>query len=111
MTEIPIWTGSSIFTTGSTPFGTFDADADFQAEADPFADWCAKRLGYPIVDVELQDVNFYTCFEEAVYEYSHHVNQFNIQQNLLNIIGSSTSNNLTQVKRLLMAIYNFILHR
>ena len=96
MTEIPIWTGSSIFTTGSTPFGTFDADADFQAEADPFADWCAKRLGYPIVDVELQDVNFYTCFEEAVYEYSHHVNQFNIQQNLLNIIGSSTSNNLTQ---------------
>ena len=96
MTEIPIWPGSSSFTTGSTPFGTFDADADFQVEADSFADWCAKRLGYPIVDVELQDVNFYTCFEEAVYEYSYHVNQFNIQQNLLSLMGSSTGSNLTQ---------------
>jgi len=96
MTEIPIWPGSSSFTTGSTPFGTFDADAHFQAEADPFADWCAKRLGYPLVDVELQDVNFYTCFEEAVYEYSYHVNQFNIQQNLLSLMGSSTGSNLTQ---------------
>ena len=96
MTEIPIWPGSSSFTTGSTPFGTFDADADFQVEADSFADWCAKRLGYPIVDVELQDVNFYTCFEEAVYEYSYHVNQFNIQQNLLSLMGSSTNSNVTQ---------------
>jgi len=96
MTDIPIWPGSSSFTTGSTPFGTFDSDADFQAEADPFADWCAKRLGYPIVDVELQDVNFYTCFEEAVYEYSYNVNQFNIQQNLLSLMGSSTGSNVTQ---------------
>lgn len=96
MTEIPIWPGSSSFTTGSTPFGTFDNDPDFQAEADPFADWCAKRLGYPLVDVELQDVNFYTCFEEAVYEYSYHINQFNIQQNLLSIMGASTGSNLTQ---------------
>jgi hypothetical protein len=96
MVEIPIWPGSSSFTTGSTPFGTFDTDADFQVDADSFADWCAKRLGYPIVDVELQSVNFYTCLEEAVYEYSYHVNQFNIQQNMLNIMGSSTSNNLTQ---------------
>ena len=53
-------------------------------------------MGYPIVDVELQDVNFYTCFEEAVYEYSYHVNQFNIQQNLLSLMGSSTGSNLTQ---------------
>ena len=96
MTEIPIWPGSSSFTTGSTPFGTFDADANFQTDADPFADWCAKRLGYPLVDVELQDVNFYTCFEEAVYEYSYHVNQFNIQQNLLSLMGSSTGSNVTQ---------------
>ena len=96
MVEIPIWPGSSSFTTGSTPFGTFDSDNQFQNDADSFADWCAKRLGYPIVDVELQDVNFYTCLEEAVYEYSYHVNQFNIQQNLLSLIGSSTGSNVTQ---------------
>ena len=96
MTEIPIWPGSSSFTTGSTPFGTFDTDADFQVESDSFADWCAKRLGYPLVDVELQAVNFYTCLEEAVYEYSYNVNQFNIQQNLLSLMGSSTNSNVTQ---------------
>jgi hypothetical protein len=96
MTEIPIWPGSSSFTTGSTPFGTFDTDIDFQSDADKFSDWCAKRLGYPLVDVELQDVNFYTCFEEAIYEYSYHVNQFNIQQNLLSLMGSSTGSNVTQ---------------
>ena len=98
MVEIPIWAGSSSFTTGSTPFGTFDTDAEFQSDADKFADWCAKRLGYPIVDVELQDVNFYTCFEEAIYEYSYNVNQFNIQQNMLSIMGSSTDTNLTQLE-------------
>lgn len=96
MVEIPIWPGSSSFATGSTPFGTFDNDTDFQNDIDKFADWCAKRLGYPIVDVELQDVNFYTCFEEAIYEYSHHVNDFNIQQNLLSLMGSSTGSNVTQ---------------
>lgn len=96
MVEIPIWPGSSSFATGSTPFGTFDNDADFQSDIDKFSDWCAKRLGYPLVDIELQDVNFYTCFEEAIYEYSYHVNQFNIQQNLLSIMGSSTGSNLTQ---------------
>ena len=95
MTEIPIWPGSSSFTTGSTPFGTFDSDAAFQSDIDAFADWCAKRMGYPIVDIELQDVNFYACFEEAIYEYSYNVNQFNIQQNLLSIMGTSVDNNLT----------------
>jgi hypothetical protein len=95
MTEIPIWPGSSSFATGSTPFGTFDSDSEFQSDVDKFADWCAKRLGYPIVDVELQDVNFYACFEEAIYEYSYNVNQFNIQQNMLSIMGSSTDTNLT----------------
>ncbi len=53
-------------------------------------------MGYPIVDIELQDVNFYACFEEAVYEYSYNVNQFNIQQNLLSIMGTPTNNNLTR---------------
>jgi hypothetical protein len=95
MTKFPIWPGSSSFTTGSTPFGTFDDDIQFQSDADAFADWCATRLGYPMVTVEMKDVNFYTCFEEAVYEYSYHVNQFNIQQNLLSIMGSSTGSNLT----------------
>lgn len=95
MIDIPIWPGSSSFTSGSTPFGFYDYDSDFILDADNVADWCARRLGYPLVDIELQSGNFYACFEEAISEYSNQVNQYNIKQNLLSIIGSSTSNNLT----------------
>lgn len=97
MIDIPIWPGSSSFTTGSnmTPFGFYDTDPQFQLDADNVSDWCARRLGYPIMDVELQAGNFYTCFEEAIAEYSNHVNQYNIQQNLLSLLGSTTGSNLT----------------
>jgi len=52
-------------------------------------------LGYPITSVELQDSQFYACFEESVTEYSAQVNQFNIKDNLLSLKGQSTSSNLT----------------
>lgn len=94
--NIPIWPGSSSFSEGSTPFGYYDTDVEFTSSADKTAGWCAKRLGYPIVDIELQDINFYACFEEAVTEYSSQVNQFNIRENLLNLRGSSTGSNLSQ---------------
>ena len=81
-----IWPGSSSFTTGSTPFGYFDDDAIFQSHADKFAVFAANQLGYPVVDVELQDINFYTAFEGAIIEYSNQVNQVNIVNNLLNKI-------------------------
>lgn len=94
--NIPIWPGSSSFFPGDTPYGFYDYDADFQYEAEAVANWCAKRLGYPIVDVELQAINFYTCLEEAVTEYANQVNTFNIRDNLINLQGASTASNLTQ---------------
>ena len=33
------------------------------------AKFCANRLGYPLVDVELQSGSFFTAFEEAVTTY------------------------------------------
>ena len=96
--NIPIWPGSSSFTSGDTPFGYYDSDSDFTTDVDNIASWCAKRLGYPIVDIELQDINFYACVEEAVTEYSTQVNQFNIRENLLNLKGSSTGSNLSQTQ-------------
>ena len=61
MANIPIWPGSSSFATvtNPTPFGFYDADTDFITDADNMSDGCAKRLGYPLVDIEVQDVNFY----------------------------------------------------
>ncbi len=76
------WPGSGSAISGSTPFGIYDSDSDFQNDGPRTAVWCAKRLGYPIVDIELVDEQFYACFEEAVSEYSAQVNQFNLRNNL-----------------------------
>ena len=86
----PIWPGSSSFSPGKTPFGFFDNDAAFQTEADSFAEFAANHVGYPIMDVELIDLNFYTAFETAVIEYSNQVNQINIVNNLINTLGVDT---------------------
>ena len=78
MAQEIIWAGSSSFSSGNTPWGLYDTDNEFTSSADKFADWSARRLGYPIMSVELQSGSFYACFEEAVSEYSAQVNQFNI---------------------------------
>lgn len=95
MAQQPIWPGSGSAVSGSTPFGFYDEDSDFQTEAPQFATWCARRLGYPIMSVELQDVQFYACLEESVSEYSAQVNQFNIVDNLLTLRGQPTGSNFT----------------
>ena len=95
MAQEPIWPGSGSAVSGNTPFGFYDTDSEFQSEAPKFADWCAKRLGYPLMNVELQDKQFYACLEESVSEYSAQINQFNIKDNLLSLQGQSTSSNLT----------------
>ena len=95
MAQQPIWPGSGSAVSGSTPFGFYDDDSDFQTEAPQFATWCARRLGYPLMSVELQDVQFYACFEESISEYSAQVNQFNIVDNLLTLRGQPTGSNFT----------------
>ena len=93
------WTGSvENDISGSTPFGIYDTDTIYQTDGPKVASWCAKRMGYPIVDVELVDLNFYACFEEAVSEYSAQVNQFNIRNNLTSLQGQSTGSNYTGKK-------------
>jgi hypothetical protein len=91
--NIPIWPGSSSFTTGSTPFGFYDNDPAFQTDADKVAKFCAQRLGYPIMEVELQNIHFYTAFEEAVTTYGNELYAYKIQQDYLSFEGSSTNIN------------------
>ena len=105
--NIAVWPGSSSFAavsasyyTGSsgirpTPFGYYDNDPEFKSDADKVADWCAKRLGYPISQVELQDISFYACFEESVTEFSTQVNMNNAADYMISLIGSPTASNLT----------------
>ena len=89
------WDGKLSSPIGKTPFGFFDADPAFVGFAPRAARLGTERLGFPIVDVEMIDVQFYACFEEAITEYSSQVNQFSIKQNLYSLKGTSTSVNLT----------------
>ena len=66
----------------ATPFGIYDNDSDFKTDAPKTAVWVAKRLGYPIVNIELDNQQIWACFEESVSEYSAQVNQFNLRNNL-----------------------------
>jgi len=79
-----------------TPFGFYDSDAEFQTEAPQVASFVARRLGYPVVDVELTHRQLYTCLEEAITTYSNQVNQFNAREHMLSMQGMSTSTNITQ---------------
>jgi hypothetical protein len=94
MATINIWPGSASFsdTTNPTPFGFYDSDNEFQTDADKVAVWCAQRLGYPIVDIELQAVNFYTAFEEAITTYAQYVYESDIQENMSTLLGNDKDN-------------------
>tara|TARA_B100001094_G_scaffold249414_1_gene246668 strand:+ start:426 stop:1577 length:1152 start_codon:yes stop_codon:yes gene_type:complete len=97
-----IWAGSSNFSSSQTPYGFYDTDTEFSGSGnhsvDKFADWASKRLGYPIVEVEMPSGSFYACYEESITEYSAQVNQFNIRDNLLSLQGQSTSSAITHRK-------------
>ena len=84
MANVTIWDGSATFTSGrSTPFGFYDSDNDFQNDAVKVAKFCGTRLGYPLMDVELQDDSMFACFEEAVTTYGNEVFNFKIRENYL----------------------------
>ena len=90
MANIVTWNGSSTFASGQTPFGFYDSDTAFQSDADKVASFCAQRLGYPLMDVELQSGSFYACFEEAVTTYGNEVFQYKIRENYLSLEGAQT---------------------
>jgi len=95
MSNIAIYNGSSTFVSGSsTPFGFYDSDSTFRTDAVNTSQWCAQRLGYPLVEVELQTGSFFTAFEEAVTTYGNEVYQWKIRENYLNLEGSLTGSSL-----------------
>ena len=94
MANPTIYDGTPIAISGNTPFGYYDSDPQFQSDGPKVANYCARKLGYPVMDVELQDVNFYTCFEEAVSVYSEELYQSKIKDNYLGLEGAPTSSQL-----------------
>jgi len=101
-TVIPIWPGSASFASVSasyygtpsvwpppTPFGFYDDDSQFQTDANKVSNFCALHLGYPIENVELQQINFFAAFEEAVTVYGNELYAFQLRDNYLSLEGVS----------------------
>ena len=101
-TVIPIWPGSASFASVSasyygtpsvwpppTPFGFYDDDIQFQTDANKVSNFCALHLGYPIENVELQQINFFAAFEEAVTVYGNELYAFQLRDNYLSLEGAS----------------------
>ena len=94
MANIPIWPGSSSFHPGDTPFGFYDHDIEFEKDADKVSNFCALRLGYPLVEIELQDKNFYAAFEEAITIYGNELYAYKIRENYLSLEGAKNTVNI-----------------
>ena len=94
MANIPIYDGNPTWTADSVPFGFYSSDSDFQSDAVKVAKFCASRLGYPLVDVELQSGSFFTAFEEAVTTYGNELYAYKIRDNQLSLEGLSTGSSL-----------------
>jgi hypothetical protein len=90
----PIWDGTAGPIAGATPFGFYDSDAQFQADGPKVAQFVTRKLGYPIMEVELQSGSIYACFEEAVSVYAEEIYQSKIKDNYLTLEGASTSSAL-----------------
>ena len=87
MANIPIYDGNPVWSPTYVPFGFYNSDLEFQQDAVKVAKFCAQRLGWPIENVELQDANFFTAFEEAVTVYGNELYAYQVRENMLNLEG------------------------
>jgi hypothetical protein len=98
MANIAIYDGNATFVAGeSTPFGFYDDDLEFQKDAPKVAEYCAKKLGYPMMDVELSSGSFFAAFEEAVTSYGNEIFQAIASQQFTNLQGQSGANAINQL--------------
>ena len=91
MANPTIYDGNPGPISGSTPFGFYDNDPEYQQDGPKVANYCARKLGYPVLDVEINDLNIYACFEEAVSIYAEELYQLKIKDNYLTLEGQPTS--------------------
>ena len=73
-----------------TPYGTYDADSTFQTDILSVTKWVARRLGYPVLQLEIPSGSIYACFEESINEYSQHINNYNIKNWMWEQYGEKT---------------------
>ena len=77
-------------TTSPTPFGIYDNENDFKADANNIVTFVKRKLGDDILSVELTKKQIWGNFEEATLEYSAILNQYQAKSQLVNFLGFAT---------------------
>jgi len=74
---------------GDTPFGLYDADNTFVSESVEVCKYVARKMGHPVMQLEIPSSSIYACFEEATSDYSTYINNYNMKNWMWNHYGNS----------------------
>ena len=85
--NIPIYDGDPIWNPNATAFGFYNNDIEFQDDCLKVSKFVTTRLGYPLMDVELQTSSIFTAFEEAITMYGNELYAYLIRENVLDLTG------------------------
>jgi len=85
--NIPIYDGKPTWNANALPFGFYNQFHDFQVDCVKVAEFVAIRLGYPLVDIELQSGSIFTAFEEAITVYGNELYSYLVRDNMLSLEG------------------------
>jgi hypothetical protein len=95
MANSQLWDGTAVYSSGSsTPFHFYDSDSVYISDAVKVAHFCAARLGYPSMDVEMGANQFFTAFESAITTYGNELYLYQIRNNFLSLEANPTTINL-----------------
>ena len=90
--NIPIYDGAPVWNPNATAFGFYNNDVEFQVDCIKVARFVTTRLGYPLMDVELQTSSIFTAFEEAITIYGNELYAYLIRENVLDLTGLPYAN-------------------
>jgi len=77
-------------TLNPTPFGFYDSDTEFIAEADAMVTFVKRKMGDDILSVELTKKQIWACFEESFTEFGAYINKYQTKSQLASLIGTQT---------------------
>ena len=85
--NVPIYDGNPLWNPNALPFGFYNQYNDFQIDCVKITEFVTTRLGYPLVDIELQSGSIFTAFEEAITVYGNELWSYLTRDNLLTLEG------------------------
>jgi len=76
---------------GNTPYGTYDGNEAFLTECNKTSLWIVRKMGHPVLNVELNDIHLYGAYEEATLKYNSIITSHQATNWFLDYIGNKVS--------------------